>query len=163
MNTLKIGMVTFEIEEEVSDLIITISKELSQLRVELTKSQEVVERFKEQDIELSNILRPATNRPDLGLVGMAKYLVARAAQRLKGFESAEAKVKELELQLIAAKPMFSRRQVEATAQRYREALEEIAVYKRGVSPVSVAGLRSIAEQALTEPTKLNPGERDPRD
>ena len=112
MNTVKINEVTFEIKEEVSDLIFNISIERDQLRADLAQSREEVERLQEDIVvEKKQAL-------------IDKDMIRTNRDRTK------ARAKELEViahnwRITAQKITDHWGKAEADSNRYREGLEKI--------------------------------------
>lgn len=98
MNTVKIDKTTYEIEEEVSDLIIMVSKERDQLRTELAKSHEEVEKLESNKERERQHRRTAVNNYDIELgknIALQGKLYAAEADS-KRYREALNTVKELE-------------------------------------------------------------------
>ena len=133
--------------------------DLEQLRAELAKSQEEVEGLKvkrEQDLD------------------RIEYLEEHEYRSRMRAETAKARVKELEEEAINDCAELQEIEelascLQERAKRYREALDGVRIkimdspYIYAGANYSLAELRGDLKQALTEPTKLQPGEQDPRD
>ncbi len=77
MNTLKIGMITFKIEDEVSDLIVMISRERDDLEIALRETEKDFQTLRLNDLQ-NRSHRDAFEARAISLKGALENLVCEA-------------------------------------------------------------------------------------